>query len=179
MQNRFSLFNKFFSHRKKPASTTDHINPYYEHFFTSATNRIKSGPAISKDSNYLGAVLLLSDYYKAQNCWFGGPSNPYSFFAKASRFFHGAWQRRNILAVSKVVAKHDPYGLGEGLENENVNGLLNDLKTALLESRKNINSEGELSKRIDFIQNKCRVNVINIQELNQEIKSNSTNKLTQ
>lgn len=158
----------------------------YETFFDD--NDYKRGSSSGYCSaQYIGSLKLLEDYYKSQIYWLGG-WNPYSCMSKASRFFSGAWNRKNIDAVSIVIKKHDGAGLREGLHGEHggdVVSLLTDLRKALLDAGKLVNPKGELAARIDFIQKRCIIRptiadsiagkfhqipiIIDIIELNKEI----------
>lgn len=128
------------------------------------------------DFDYIDAIALLGNYYKRK---------PYydKEFESTARIFNGAWNRNNIAAVEAVLKDHDPHGLNEGKFNDfsspqpeinKIKALLEDLKTQLILAGKPINPHGALSKCIDKIQTESKLVIINVYEVNKEIKSNNT-----
>lgn len=75
------------------------------------------------------AMLLFSDYCKHQPYYLRGAE-------KAARFFTGAWNHTHNAAVSRVMMKHDPSGLGPEAINydfSSLENILKDLKNELLQ----------------------------------------------
>lgn len=137
-------------------------------------------PRPEKDRAYLGSVALFVDYYKNTSYYLSG-STPYGFFNVTKRILTGAWNRKNIVAVANVMRDHNPCGLlemGNNLKKKNktLTQLLTDLNKELLSANKEINPNGELAKRIQYVQNRFNVQIINIQDLNNQIKSNQPKK---
>lgn len=111
-------------------------------------------------TNYEIGISLLSDYCKNQ------PSHHW-LIGSVHRFFTGHWDRHHTGAVEKLLKEH--AGNFDGKNKKTIESLLDDLKTQLFEAGNNIKPEGSLGRRIEFIQSKTNVNIIDIDDLNEQI----------
>lgn len=135
---------------------------------------VKVSHARAKGFTYISAIHLLGQYSGNQPYYAKG-------WEGAARFFSGAWIRNNVDAVEAVLNSHDPHGLHEGKfndyknpqsEEDKIEALLTDLKNQLITEGNEINPDGELAKIINRIQIQSNTNVIDIDDLNAEIKQN-------
>jgi hypothetical protein len=126
-----------------------------------AIRKKKYKEELGEKDGYKDAIRILGEYYGHQR---------QVNLTPIARFFKGAWNRNNIDPVKRAVYTYQKGFSGNTAANP-VHELLNFLQTKLLEEGKEINPQGELAKRIEEIQLKNDVTVINIKELNAQIKN--------
>ncbi len=147
---------------------------FYEKFFTPHTSQYNDDfRAVlhvfeREQHDLVSAIVLLGEYYKRKIYWAKACE-------KYSRFFAGYWNRKNINAVHQVLTKYDPGALGSENYNhwhdKNIKDLLTDLNQSLIEAKNLVNPQGELAQRIDFLQKRFNLHIINITEINRAIQT--------
>ncbi|WP_454782306.1 DUF5617 domain-containing protein [Legionella sp. WA2022007384] len=111
-------------------------------------------------TNYEIGISFLADYCKNQ------PSHHW-LIGSVHRFFTGHWDRHHTEVVEKLLKDH--AGNLDGKNKKTIESLLSDLETKLLEAGNHIKPEGSLGRRIEFIQSKAGVSIIDIDDLNHAI----------
>jgi Domain of unknown function (DUF5617) len=110
--------------------------------------------SIEKD-DYEKVISILSDYCKSQ-----GKSS--SILGMLNRFFSGHWNRHHTDAVQTVLNE-------ASLCKDTPSSLLKKLKEKLITAGNPLNPSGSLARRIEFLQTKRGLNVIDIDDLNTKI----------